>query len=192
MQSEDKEVLLCKICSKIDPLCSTKLGIAICAICWKDKKPHGNSYFTWSPEIDKITDKIYLGNEETQKRKLVLKALGITHILVMGSGLDIHYPKDFTYKKIEIDDFYSENIAKYFEETYQFIEEAEGKVYVHCAAGISRSASIVIAYIMRKMGKNFEEAMDFVKEKRNCVSPNYGFVKQLCEFEKHLGERQKL
>jgi len=184
-----ESTLQCSVCLKPDPLCSTNLDIPICAKCWKDPGPRkqGGFNFTFEAEIDKITSKIFLGNEEAQKRKRVLKALGVTNILVMGSGLDILHKDDFIYKRIEIDDFYSENIGQYFEETYNFIEKAIGNVYVHCVAGISRSPSVVIAYIMRKEGKNFEEAMQFVKERRTCVNPNEGFIKQL----KKYGEKIK-
>ena len=186
MESESGETSVCKVCTKLDNLCSTKLGVPICSDCWKDPAPKKSSIFTWNAEIDKITNKVFLGNEPAQKRKNLLKALGITNILVVGSGLDVNYPKDFIYKKIEIDDFYSENIGKYFDDTYKFIDEAIGNVFVHCAAGISRSASVVIAYFMKKEGKTYEQAFDFVKERRNCVNPNEGFVNQLMKYEKKL------
>jgi protein-tyrosine phosphatase len=45
-------------------------------------------------------------------------------------------------------------------------------VLVHCMAGVSRSASFVIAYVMRKQGKGFEQALQFVKERRAKANPN--------------------
>ena len=54
---------------------------------------------------------------------------------------------------------------------------------VHCAAGISRSSTILISYIMRKYGVNYEEAYKIVKAKRSCIQPNSGFEKQLRTFE---------
>jgi protein-tyrosine phosphatase len=53
------------------------------------------------------------------------------------------------------------------------------KVLVHCAAGVSRSASFVIAYIMKSRKIGFDEAYTFVKSKRPIITPNSGFVKQL-------------
>ncbi len=47
----------------------------------------------------------------------------------------------------------------------------------HCAAGVSRSASIVIAYYIKEKKMTFQEAYDFVKSKRNKIYPNSGFVK---------------
>ena len=51
------------------------------------------------------------------------------------------------------------------------------KVFVHCSAGASRSASIVIAYCMKTKGWQFNEALAYVQERRPCVDPNAGFRK---------------
>jgi hypothetical protein len=61
-----------------------------------------------------------------------------------------------------------------------------GNVLVHCYAGVSRSASIVIAYLMHKHKISLLDAMKLVKSKRSCISPNVGFLLQLKDFEKEL------
>jgi len=50
---------------------------------------------------------------------------------------------------------------------------------VHCAAGVSRSASFMIAFLMKDQGIGYEESRKIVKSKRNIVNPNSGFVSQL-------------
>lgn len=175
----------CAACSKPDPKCVTRLGTPICPSCWNDPGPLFRK-FVYDLEIDKITSKIFLGNEETQKRKALLKALGITNILIVAEELRINFKDDFIYKKLEVQDTPWENIAKFFDETFDFVEEAKGNVYIHCAAGVSRSASVVIAYVMRKEGKTLEEALEFVKGRRYAVNPNDGFRKQLKEYEEKL------
>lgn len=55
-------------------------------------------------------------------------------------------------------------------------------VLVHCAMGVSRSASCVIMYVMKKFKLDFEDTLEFVKNKRHVVDPNEGFVKHLQEF----------
>jgi protein-tyrosine phosphatase len=52
--------------------------------------------------------------------------------------------------------------------------------------GISRSASIVVAYLMYKNKMSYDEAFDEVKNKRSVISPNIGFQEQLKKFEKIL------
>jgi protein-tyrosine phosphatase len=65
-------------------------------------------------------------------------------------------------------------------------KKERGNVLVHCYAGVSRSASIVIAYFMHKHKLSLLDAMKLVKSKRSCISPNVGFLLQLKEFEKEL------
>ena len=66
----------------------------------------------------------------------------------------------------------------------------KGPVYVHCHAGISRSPSLVIAYIMKyhqpPCGRSMAAALEFVRSKRGCVDPNPGFVIQLKDYERKL------
>ena len=61
-------------------------------------------------------------------------------------------------------------------------------IYIHCVMGISRSPSIVIGYLMYKKKMKYEEAYDFVKNKRNVISQNPGFQEQLKNFEEILKE----
>jgi len=174
----------CQLCSKFseEELISTNLNIQVCYDCWFVE--FDCSFL--SQAFDKITDKIYLGNAEGQKKKQLLKAIRITHILVVGKDLKIHHPNDFIYKQIHVEDDETEIISEYFEETYNFIENANGKVFVHCLGGVSRSPTIVIAFLMKKEKKRFEEIKKFVKSKRIHMSPNDGFLAQLKEYERKI------
>ncbi len=95
------------------------------------------------------------------------------------------YPNDFQYGNIEIEDDERENIFKYFYTCINFIDKSK-ICYVHCQAGVSRSASIVIAYVMYKLKLNFDDAFDYVRQKRNLISPNIGFILQLEDLDKVL------
>lgn len=61
-----------------------------------------------------------------------------------------------------------------------------GKVLVHCRAGISRSATVCIAYIMWYKHWTMEKAYDYLKSKRSLIAPNLNFMRQLLEFERQL------
>ena len=63
------------------------------------------------------------------------------------------------------------------------ISDNSNVVYVHCAMGVSRSASCVLMYLMKMFKVTFEQALEFVRERRSVVDPNDGFKKQLQEFE---------
>lgn len=59
--------------------------------------------------------------------------------------------KSIDHLKIKIDDSPFENISQHFSTCIDFISKniKYGNVFVHCVAGVSRSATIVIAYVMR-------------------------------------------
>ena len=137
--------------------------------------------------FDEIIENLYLGDYNSSKDINLLKELGITKVL---SVLDYTYgpnynPKEFIHKKINVDDFVITNIIKYFGECLHFIK-GNDKILVHCMSGSSRSATIVIAYLMWIKKWTFKEALDYVKKKRPVVFPNDGFRDQLKLFEKLL------
>ncbi|PIA15771.1 DSPc-domain-containing protein [Coemansia reversa NRRL 1564] len=86
------------------------------------------------------------------------------------------------------------NLACYFAECFEFIDRArinhEG-ILVHCQLGVSRSASLVIAYVMRTMDLGFGQAYEYVRLRAPCISPNISLISQLCEFGRVL-EKQRL
>lgn len=67
----------------------------------------------------------------------------------------------------------------------------KGRVLVHCVSGVSRSAAIVIAFLMLKRRMSFKEAIKSVREKR-CICPNDGFMTQLCVLHHELHGVQEL
>ena len=142
-----------------------------------------------SENIDQITDKIYLGDIDGAREVNYLKQEKITHIISLaGKIFSPEYEEGlFKRKIIDIIDFEDENIFQYFKDCIQFIESAK-KIYIHCMAGVSRSATIVIAYIMWKEHKSYYQAFLDVKYKRKFIAPNKGFIFQLRYFESMLNE----
>lgn len=70
------------------------------------------------------------------------------------------------------------------------LDEARGKncgVLVHCLAGISRSVTVTVAYLMQKLNLSMNDAYDIVKMKKSNISPNFNFMGQLLDFERTLG-----
>lgn len=89
------------------------------------------------------------------------------------------------YVHVPLRDTSSERITKYFDDISELIDKELNNgntVLVHCFAGISRSATIVIAYIMKKYRWTYSKAYIFVKTKRPIVDPNFGFVTQLYNY----------
>ncbi|XP_046738310.1 dual specificity protein phosphatase MPK-4-like [Diprion similis] len=134
---------------------------------------------------DEIEPGVILGNLTAATDVDWLREAKITHILTLDScplPRKIQLLPDITFKYIQVTDLPREDLLTYFEETYQFIKHAQDdghKTLVHCYFGVSRSAAVVIAFIMKKYSMIFTEAFDLVKSKRRFVGPNPGFVAQL-------------
>ncbi|KAK9765200.1 hypothetical protein K7432_006656 [Basidiobolus ranarum] len=83
-----------------------------------------------------------------------------------------------------------ENILNSFKGAFRFIDEARSHklgILVHCQLGVSRSASLIIAYVMRSLHLNVNEAYDYVKSRSDSISPNMSLICQLVELEESLG-----
>jgi protein-tyrosine phosphatase len=182
------ETLFCIECLSPNDV-RTANGIPICNKCILESREQLKSYENSKvlrPEIDEILEgKLYLGNYDQAKIKEDLKKHKITHVLVCGAGLDAHFPKDFTYLQFDLEDIEEEDIKRFFPSAIEFIEKGEC-VFVHCHAGVSRSASIVIAYLMTKFGYNYQDAFNFLKLKRPCIFPHPKFREDLKLFEKEI------
>lgn len=90
---------------------------------------------------------------------------------------------------ILINDTHDEDIDDYFNQSYDFIESClnkNEKVLVHCKIGMSRSATIIISYLMRKYNLSLDESLKFLKEKRTIIKPNSHFMKKLKKYEQTI------
>uniref|UniRef100_A0A4X2L2H7 Dual specificity phosphatase 13A n=1 Tax=Vombatus ursinus TaxID=29139 RepID=A0A4X2L2H7_VOMUR len=121
--------------------------------------------------------------------------LGITHVLnAAHGGLCCQGGPDFygscvSYLGVPAHDLPDFNISAYFSSAADFIHNAlltpGAKVLVHCVVGISRSATLVLAYLMLRQGLTLRQAVNSVKQRR-WIFPNSGFLKQLCQLDRQL------
>ena len=127
---------------------------------------------------------LYIGSCDAAANREVLQTNGITHILNVAIDLENRFAADtsLTYKSLPIFDMPEQDIEQYFDITNKFIDDSlasgKGAVLVHCMAGVSRSATIVAAYLMKETVMTAEQAVAKVRETR-WVMPNAGFLKQL-------------
>jgi len=132
---------------------------------------------------------LYVGSQQHAQSRPILEQLKISHILNITATCPNWYADTIQYKNIQIKDTWNQNITSYFEDAFQFIDSARnagGRVLVHCVAGISRSPTITIAYLMRTHNLSLQAALAHVKTQRNIVSPNLDFLVELEQYERFL------
>ncbi|KAM4819548.1 dual specificity protein phosphatase 1 [Thomomys bottae] len=132
---------------------------------------------------------LYLGSAYHASRKDMLDALGITALINVSANCPNHFEAHYQYKSIPVEDSHKADISIWFNEAIDFIDSiknAGGRVFVHCQAGISRSATICLAYLMRTNRVKLDEAFEFVKQRRSVISPNFSFMGQLLQFESQV------
>lgn len=134
---------------------------------------------------------LYLGGVSAARDKYTLKRLGVNHVLTVAE-IDPLYAEEFVYKVVRVDDHADQDLTAFFEECRQFIYDGiqAGGVLVHCAAGVSRSATMVIMYVMTVERLSMEEAFEFVRGKRPIICPNSGFRDQLLTYENELMRKE--
>jgi Leucine-rich repeat (LRR) protein/predicted protein tyrosine phosphatase len=139
-----------------------------------------------------IAPGVWLGSYMSAHNRHGLRASGVTHILTVATLLKPLFPAEFTYHIVRIEDTDDADLSVFFEECIMFIEQAIGRgsgCLVHCAAGISRSASVCVAYLIAKKRMTAAAGLEAIKEKRPRVCPNLGFIAQLNRFEKKMNHR---
>ncbi|XP_037705238.1 dual specificity protein phosphatase 19 isoform X1 [Choloepus didactylus] len=133
-------------------------------------------------QVGVIKPWLLLGSQDAAHDLDTLKKHKVTHILNVAYGVENAFLSDFTYKSISILDVPDTNILSYFPECFEFIEQAkmkDGVVLVHCNAGISRAAAVVIGFLMNSEEISFNSAHSLVKNARPSICPNAGFMEQL-------------
>lgn len=147
------------------------------------------------PSYSLIKNGIFIGNAHSVIGNFATKDPDILedmNIKVVISALTEEEYEDYMIAKedfpnidwhrLVIDDDKDERISEYFFSVHKIISNAitdNKNVIVHCAAGMSRSPTLVIAYLMIENRWSYEEAFNYVKNKRPIVEPNIGFIKQL-------------
>lgn len=154
--------------------------------------PANSYYMEYSAFVDNPThviDNIYLGSAYNAASYKILKELDIEVIINATTEISNYFPNDFIYSRYKLYDNNKNSIKKYLKKSFnniiEYQKKVRGNILVHCFMGSSRSASIVIYYLMRtqKNNKNqllnFDEAVSFLKQKRIIINPTFRLTKDL-------------
>ncbi|XP_003227166.1 dual specificity protein phosphatase 22-A [Anolis carolinensis] len=138
--------------------------------------------------MSKVVAGLYLGNIRDSEDRENLAKNGITHILSVHNNAK-PVLEDMTYLCISASDSSNQNLIQHFKESIRFIHECRlhgGGCLIHCLAGVSRSTTLLVAYLMTVTDFGWEECLAATKAVRSYVSPNFGFQEQLQEYESTL------
>ena len=142
----------------------------------------------------RLTNFLFVGNMKDAGDVTALQKAGIDHVLnVTTAAPGYQTCASIVYKQLRADDNGHQNLKQYFNEAFEFIDLARrrgGAVLIHCQAGVSRSPTIAVAYLIKNFPMPMVEAYRFVKARRSIISPNLNFMGQLLEFEQAL-KREK-
>uniref|UniRef100_A0A7S3EC69 protein-serine/threonine phosphatase n=1 Tax=Rhodosorus marinus TaxID=101924 RepID=A0A7S3EC69_9RHOD len=134
-------------------------------------------------------DFLYLGSEWNAGNMKELETNSIDCILNVTKEIPSIESDDFIQHRVPVADRESENLLEWIPDTVDFMMQAErrgSRCLVHCQRGISRSASMVVAYGMKSRGWTLEESLKHVRKRRDIVKPNPGFLAQLKQYERLL------
>jgi protein-tyrosine phosphatase len=121
----------------------------------------------------------------------MLKKYDITHVVNCAADYCENWfeGQGINYLAFFLKDSQNESIECLFYRVIEFVQTAlknKKKTLIHCIQGISRSVTMVIAYVMFVYEYDYKKAEAFVKQRRGVASPNNGFMVELIQFHKRL------
>lgn len=134
---------------------------------------------------------LYLCDCEDACNYTFVKKLNIRYIINATKDLPDYFCdlSHMHYLSVPIEDEHDNNVQFFFDQVFNFIERAKASssaVLIHCHAGVSRSATLAIVYIMQSQNMGVKDACQFVRQARPTIKPNQSFMEQLTKYEKQL------
>jgi len=150
-----------------------------------------NMLLTFFDDPTHIIDNIYLGSAFNASSKNTLHQYKIKVILNITKEISNYFPDEFIYKRYNLYDNNKDCILEYLKKTFEDIiyhqKNTEGNILIHCFMGRSRSASVVLYYLMKTLKHNdgtpynFDETLHLLKKKRSIINPTFRFTKDLAK-----------
>lgn len=138
----------------------------------------------------KIAERLYLGDYHDAINEKALKDINVTHIINLCPEVNIPKFSCFDYTQIYIQDTVFDDIwpilIKYPPIIHEILKNSDNVVFIHCAWGMSRSASLVIACLMYSYKMRFYDALSYIRDKRYIALPNVRFLYTLKQYDEYL------
>ncbi|KAI0371056.1 phosphatases II [Pilatotrama ljubarskyi] len=139
------------------------------------------------PQASEIIPGLFVSDVYTATSPSVIQRLGITHVASVVSKPLYRYTKPIQHLCVPVDDKEDANLLDYLDSTVKWLRDAlngGGRVLVHCVWGMSRSATVAIAYLIVARGMTLDHALKVARSRRRVIRPNAGFMSQLKIYEK--------
>jgi len=143
---------------------------------------------SFPPQATEIVSRLYIADLYTATNPTLLRQLNATHIVsVMPGEIDLPAWDPARHIQLSVEDMPFFEIVPYLQTAVYWISRAlasspDARVVVHCFQGISRSSTIVAAYLIASRAMSVKQAIAYLKARRPIADPNFGFVSQLQEF----------
>lgn len=135
--------------------------------------------------LNEIIPGLFISSENTAYNREILDTTGISSIITLTGYAPFETDLKNTYLKLDCEDNIDTNILPLVSKANRFIAKQLAicqKVLVHCSAGVSRSGSIIIGFLINQYKCSYQEALVMAQKIRPCIQPNPGFAIQLDAF----------
>ncbi|KAL6749820.1 protein-tyrosine phosphatase-like protein [Haematococcus lacustris] len=145
-------------------------------------------YQFFEKQCSEVASGLFLSGDWVARNRELLHNHGITHVVnCVGFVCQEYFKGELDYKTYFLQDTPAEDILCVLYDVFEYIDTAlssGGRVLVHCSQGVSRSASLVIAYLMWREKASYDDIFARVKAIRGVANPNIGFTCQLLQWQK--------
>ncbi|XP_012869811.1 PREDICTED: dual specificity protein phosphatase 18 [Dipodomys ordii] len=136
--------------------------------------------------LSQITSSLYISNAAAANNKLLLTSNQITTVINVSVEVANTFHENIQYTHVPVADMPSSRLCDFFDPVADHIHEVElkqGRTLLHCAAGVSRSATLCLAYLMKYHAMSLLDAHTWTRSCRPIIRPNSGFWEQLIHYE---------
>ncbi|XP_076853704.1 dual specificity protein phosphatase 18 [Brachyhypopomus gauderio] len=136
--------------------------------------------------LGQVTDYLYIGSGRTAKDSSVISRFNISCVITATRDPGGVWPPHVEHVRVPVADSPDTQLGGHFDAVADKIERVRaerGRVLVHCSAGVSRSAALCLAYLVKYRHMSLLDAHGLLKARRPIIRPNWGFWQQLIEYE---------